>query len=155
MTLDPWQKPDIQQWSQLLLTSYEAFFQRPLLERSGTIGDQAKALFEAPFMVVSHGVESDPILNYGNQTTLKLWVMSWEELTQTPSRHTAEPLNQSTRAKILAQVAQQGYIERYEGVRISSTGQRFLIQEVTIWNLLDDLGIYRGQAATCQRWTFL
>lgn len=155
MTLDPWQRPDVQQWSQLLLTSYETLLQRPLLAESKTIGDRAKALFEAPFMIVSHGVESDPILNYGNRTALQLWAMSWEELTQTPSRQTAEPLNQSARAKILALVAEQGYIEQYEGVRISSTGQRFLIQNVTIWNVLDDLGIYRGQAATCETWTFL
>ena len=32
------------------------------------------------------------MLNYGNRAALTLWEMSWEELTRTPSRLTAEPV---------------------------------------------------------------
>jgi len=50
----------------------------------------AGQVFEAPFVVVSHGTEADPILNYGNRAALILWEMSWQELIHTPSRLTAE-----------------------------------------------------------------
>jgi len=34
----------------------------------------AEKVFEAPFVVVSHGTEVDPVLNYGNRAaTLALW----------------------------------------------------------------------------------
>jgi hypothetical protein len=35
--------------------------------------DVAQFLFEAPFVVVSHGIEANPILNYGNKKALTLW----------------------------------------------------------------------------------
>jgi len=34
-----------------------------------------QALFEAPFVLISHGTEEDPILNYGNR--LALWLCGW------------------------------------------------------------------------------
>jgi hypothetical protein len=150
-----WQNKAFQRWSQLLLDSYEILLNRPLLERQPSKEAEIHKLFHAPFVVVSHGLGDDPILNYGNQTALDLWEMTWEQLIQTPSRQTAEPQDQDVRAQTLVQVARQGYIENYEGVRISSTGKRFLIQNVVIWNLLDGVGTYWGQAATFDRWTFL
>ena len=47
---------------------------------------QAHALFQSPFAVVSHGMEEDPLLNYGNQVALELWELTWEQLVKTPSR---------------------------------------------------------------------
>ena len=35
----------------------------------------AQALWEAQFVVVSHGMEENPILNYGNQQGFDLWEM--------------------------------------------------------------------------------
>ena len=35
-------------------------------------------MFRVPFTVASHGMEPDPVLNYGNQVALDLWEMSWE-----------------------------------------------------------------------------
>jgi len=48
---------------------------------------------------------------------------------------------------LLAEVTEQGYIDHYEGVRLSKTGKRFLIKNAVVWNLLDDDGGYKGQAA--------
>ena len=56
-----------------------------------------------PFVVASHGLQDDPILNYGNQVALDLWEMNWEQFTQTPSRLTAEPVNREERARMLEQ----------------------------------------------------
>lgn len=142
-------------WTQSLLDSFLQWTGRELLGRSGSIEDQAHALFDAPFVVVSHGTEPDPLLNYGNQAALDLWEMTWEPFTQTPSRHTAEPLNQEDRAAMLRIASRHGYFEGYRGVRISSTGRRFLVEDATVWNVVDPSGRRLGQAATFARWSFL
>jgi hypothetical protein len=142
-------------WSQRLLDSFRHWTGRDLLDRSGSIEEQAEALFTAPFIVVSHGTETDPILNYGNQVALDLWEMTWEQLIEMPSRHTAEPVNQQERARMLQLVGQHGYYDRYRGVRISSTGRRFLVEEALVWNVIDELGRCIGQAATFLHWTRL
>jgi hypothetical protein len=52
----------------------------------------------------------------------------------------------------LARVAQDGYIDDYTGVRVSSSGKRFLIRNATVWNLLDEKGQPYGQAALLKEW---
>jgi hypothetical protein len=115
----------------------------------------AKNVYEAPFVLVSHGTEGDPILNYGNQAALSLWEMSWDELTRTPSRLTAEAPNREERARLLAAVTARGFIDDYAGVRISKSGRRFRIAQATVWNLVDERGDYAGQAAMFSHWEFL
>ena len=115
----------------------------------------AEALFTAPFVLVSHGTQADPVLNYGNRTALTLWGMSWEELTRTPSRLTAEPVAREERARLLAEVTQHGHIANYAGVRIAKSGGRFRIERAIVWNLLDESGAHCGQAAMFDRWEFL
>lgn len=142
-------------WSQLLLDSFRHWTGRDLLIRTGTPDAQAQALFAAPFVVVSHGAEADPLLNYGNQQALDLWELSWAQLTSTPSRLTAEPMNRDERARMLAVAEEQGYYSGYRGIRISSTGKRFLVEDATVWNVVDGQGIRVGQAATFARWTMV
>lgn len=115
----------------------------------------AQKVFEAPFVVVSHGTETDPVLNYGNRAALALWEMSWQELTRTPSRLTAEAPNRRERARLLAVVTQRGFIDDYSGVRISKGGRRFRIARATVWNLLTEDGRPCGQAAMFDQWEFL
>ena len=148
-----WAHPSVIVWTQCLLESYRHWTGRELLGRSGSREDLAQALFDAPFVVVSHGADPDPILNYGNLAALELWEMTWGQFTQTPSRLTAEPLNQEERAAMLRIAEQQGYFEGYRGVRISSTGRRFLVEDATVWNVLDPSGRRIGQAATFTRWS--
>jgi len=115
----------------------------------------AQKVFEGPFVLVSHGMEADPILNYGNRTALALWELSWEELTLMPSRLTAEAPNREERARLLAAVTRDGFIDDYSGVRISKSGRRFHIARATVWNLLAENGKPCGQAAMFDRWEFL
>ena len=68
------------------------------LERKLKLELQPEKIFHAPFVLVAHGTEADPVLNYGNAAALALWEMSWEELTRTPSRLTAEAPNRGERA---------------------------------------------------------
>ena len=148
-----WIRPAIVTWSQALLDSFYRWTGRDLLTRTGSPESQAQALFTAPFVVVSHGTEPDPILNYGNQVALDLWEMTWEQLTSTPSRLTAEAMNRDERERMLTVAATQGYFSGYRGVRISATGKRFLVDDATVWNVVDACGARVGQAATFARWT--
>jgi hypothetical protein len=138
---------------QLLLDSFARLLGRELVDRAGSAAAQAERLFDAPFVVVSHGTEADPILNYGNAAALALWEMDWATLTRTPSRLTAEPVHRDERARLLERTFRDGYVDDYAGIRISSTGKRFRIEQAIVWNLVDAAGRHRGQAATFDRWT--
>ena len=150
-----WQQPEVVSWSQILVKSYQQLLGKQLVNGVNSPGELSKALFYAPFALVSHGTQTDPIFNYGNQTALQLWSISWDELVQTPSRLSAEPVNRATRSAMLEQAAAKGYIDNYEGVRISTTGKKFSIEQAIIWNLVDEKETYCGQAATFSNWTWL
>ena len=115
----------------------------------------ASGLFNAPFVVLSHNTEPDPVFNYANQAAMDLFEMDWPTITRLPSRKSAEPINQADRDRLLAAVTSQNFIDDYSGVRISATGRRFFIPQATVWNLVDETGEFRGQAATFQEWEFL
>jgi len=148
-------QPFICDQTRLIARSLKHWTGRALLAGHLSPAELAEKVFNAPFVLVSHGVEADPVLNYGNATALKLWEMSWEELTQTPSRLTAEAPNREERARLLAAVTANGFIDDYSGIRISKTGRRFRIAQATVWNLIDESGGYRGQAAMFSDWEFL
>ena len=117
--------------------------------------ERAQKVFEASFVLVSHDMEADPILNYGNAAALALWEMSWEELTRTPSRLTAETPNREERARLLDAVTKRGFIDDYSGVRISKSGRRFRISRATVWNLNSENGEPCGQAAMFDKWEYI
>ncbi|MEO5803767.1 MAG: MEKHLA domain-containing protein [Verrucomicrobiota bacterium] len=128
---------------------------RELLPGVGNSSELAQKVFTASFVLVSHGTETDPVLNYGNQAALELWKMSWKELTQTPSRFTAEAPNREERTRLLERVTQAGFIDDYSGIRISKSGRRFRIARATVWNLISENGESCGQAAMFDTWEFL
>jgi len=138
-----------------LLRSFHRVVGQALLPPLGDAIRDAQQLFAAPFVVLSHGVEGDPILNYGNALALQLWEMTATQFGATPSRVTAEPMLREDRQSTLDTVARQGYISGYAGVRVSGTGRRFLIENVVLWNVSDDDGNPLGQAASFDRWSFL
>lgn len=115
----------------------------------------AKALFYAPFVLVSHNTDADPVFNYANLKALELFGFSWEEFTQLPSRLSAEPSLQSERDKAMAEVSRKGYLANYQSVRIAKSGARFLLRDAVIWNVFDSKGNYAGQAAWFADWRFL
>lgn len=140
---------------QILLDSYHKLLGKQLVPRSGSADEDARHVFEAPFVVVSHTATSDPILNFGNRTALGLWEIDIETLMQTPSRMTAEPMHRDERAQLLERTTRDGYVDDYQGIRIATTGRRFQIEQAIVWNLSDAAGTYVGQAATFDHWTFL
>ena len=149
----PWQQEVIIRHSQRLLNSFQHWTGYPLIDTKAPPIIVAQDLFEASFVVVSHDSESEPIFNYGNRQALELWQLDWEAFTKLPSRSSAEPVEQSERERMLAQAKNQGFISNFQGIRISSTGKRFFIEDGIIWNVLDEEQLPCGQAATFKRWT--
>lgn len=141
--------------AELLISSYHRCTGKNLVNQRQPGEDIHRTLFEAPYCVVSHNTEDDPIFNYGNQTALRLFAMDWLEFTCLASRKSAEPVNRGERVQLLDRVTKQGFIEDYRGVRISSTGKRFMIEDATVWNIVDGKGLYCGQAAVFYRWSEL
>ena len=150
-----WQCEPVITHTQTLARSLKHFTRRDLLPGSFSAMELAEKIFHAPFVLVSHGTAADPVLNYGNAPALALWEMSWAELTCTPSRFTAEVPNREERARLLAAVTANGFIDDYAGIRISKNGRRFRIAQATVWNLLDESGKYAGQAAMFAHWEFI
>jgi MEKHLA domain len=150
----PWQEKEIIRHSQRLLHSFKHWTGNSLLDVSGTPEEIAQALFEAPFVLVSHGTEANPIFNYANRKALELWELSWEEFTKMPSRKTAEEVVQAERDRLLLEAATKGF-SYFSGVRITSTGKRFEIKDGILWNLLDEYNQRCGQAAVHSQCKFI
>lgn len=146
---------DLLQHVALLCSSFKRLTGRELIGTSLNAEQAVLQLQQAPFAVVSHGVEADPIFNYANQTALELFEMEWQDFIQLPSRLSAEAMERSDRDRLLQRVSQYGFVDDYSGVRISSSGRRFLVQDATVWNLLDESGRYQGQAAMIKHWQYL
>ena len=152
-----WQTPSVIAQTRLIARSLKHWTGRDLLSAGAPVSglspaEFAEKVFQAPFVLVSHGTEADPVLNYGNRTALSRWEMSWDELTRTPSRLTAEAPNREERARLLAAVTARGFIDDYSGIRISKNGRRFRISQAMVWNLIDDNQKYAGQAAMFSHW---
>jgi MEKHLA domain len=152
--IEPWLQKELLQHIQLLLYSFHHWTNNTLIPITNHQSplEIANLLFNADFVVVSHGTQSDPVLNYGNQKALDLWKMDWHTFTATPSRYTAELMERSEREQLLAQTKSQGYISDYRGIRIASNGDRFYINQAIIWNVVDQEGKLWGQAATFYNW---
>jgi hypothetical protein len=114
--------------------------------------EAARWVYEAPLAVLSHGDGPDPRFTYANRTALGLFEAGWEELLAMPSRLSAEPLAREERARLLAAVAERGFIDDYAGVRISRRGRRFRIERATVWTVRGPAGRAVGQAAMFSRW---
>lgn len=138
---------------QLITSSFQKLLGYPLLDIDNK--DLPECLFNAAFVLLSHNTATEPLFNYANAKGLELFELNWQELINLPSRLSAEPVNQAERDRLLAQVTAKGFINDYQGVRISKTGKRFQIRNAIVWNLTDSAGIYQGQAACFSDWTFL
>ncbi len=150
-----WERPEIIAHAECLVRSLRHWTGKDLVPGVTDPRERSRRLFAADFVLVSHGTEPDPILNYGNLSALKLWELTWEELTRMPSRLTAEAPNREERARLLERVSRDGFIADYSGVRVARSGRRFRIHEALVWNLVTDDGAPCGQAAMFDRWTFL
>lgn len=139
----------------LLLSNLKRWTGRDIVGAILPLEQQAQELFHAPFVIASHDASADPILNYGNRAALELWEATWADFVAMPSRRTAEIINQAERRRLLDEVTSNGFIDNYQGIRISTTGRRFMIKQATVWNLVNDVGSHCGQAVMFHHWDFV
>ena len=133
----------------LLTGRYARLVGAPLVPK----GKDANWLYaEAPFAVVAHNIDADPIFIYANQAAQKCFGYSWEEFLSLPSRLSAEPADQAARQALLDAVTKNGFMTGYSGIRVAKSGARFRIEHGVVWELIDLEGVRRGQAATFASW---
>lgn len=140
--------------SLLLMSSYQHWTGDVLVKAD----DVVQGLMNAPFAIASHQAGDDPMFNYANDQALALFKMAPEEMLGLPSRFSAEPMLREARAEFLHQVSTHGFIENYSGVRIAKDGSRFLIEQATVWNVVDvnaDVNKVLGQAVVIKAWRAL
>lgn len=132
----------------LLADSYRRLVGEPLTPEGIPPDAAARWLYEdAPFAVLAHNTAPDPIFMYGNKAAQKCFEYTWEELILLPSRLSAEASERGERQRFMEQVARDGFVTGYCGVRITKSGKRFWIENATVRDLTDVAGKYCGQAA--------
>lgn len=124
----------LQRHTKLLLQSYQHWTGKPLIAESD---DLVQSLLTAPLAVASHDTQADPVFNYANNQALALFKMNADEMLGLPSRYSAESMLRESRTEFLKQVALNGFVENYSGIRIAKDGSRFLIEQAVVWNLID------------------
>jgi len=145
---------EVHKHSVLLRESYEKVCGKPLPVDLTKL-PLTEALYTSDWIVVSHGIEKDPVFNYANRSAQALWGMDWEQFTQLPSRLSAREDKVEKREAALKEAFAKGYIENYEGIRIDANGKEFYIRNVTLWNVIDAEGVHRGLAAMFDEWEYL
>ncbi len=137
------------QFFELLTGSYARLIGAPLVPP----GKDADWLYrDAPFAVVAHNTDSDPMFIYANKAAQTCFEYSWEEFTSLPSRLSAEAPDRAERQSLLDAVARDGFLSGYRGVRVAKSGRRLIIEDGVVWELLDENGLRHGQAATFPSW---
>jgi hypothetical protein len=133
----------------LLTDTYARLMGNPLVPA----GKDAIWLYrDAPFVVLAHSTETDPKFIYANKAAQDCFGYSWDEFLSLPSRLSAEAPDQAARQKLLEQVARNGFMTGYSGVRVAKSGRRFIIENGIVWELIDECGMRHGQAATFRSW---
>lgn len=110
-------------------------------------GLSGRAFWLGDFALLTHRGDDQATLNYGNEFALRLWEASWAEFTATPSAATAPREDHTSRDAVMQKVARDNFVRGYSGRRISRKGRPFIIQDVTIWRLLDENGAAFGVGA--------
>lgn len=111
----------------------------------------ADALWGAPCAVLAHDTGSPPRFFYGNDRTLSLFKWHARDMIGLPSHHSAAPDARTERAAMFAKLEAEDIVTGYCGVRIAADGTRFRIIDAVIWNLRDNAGTLKGQAARIDR----
>ena len=144
----PWDHIDMISHVNILVSSYESKTGREMMKLSKDQALRAQEIFNADFILLSHGIQASPILNYANKRGLQTWGIPWEKMTCMPSSKTAETgIDMTEREEFMRKVTKFGIVEGYEGIRISADKRRFKIKDAVVWNVHNSADEYLGQAA--------
>lgn len=130
----------------LLTGSFRRLVGRPLIPEPGLGADWLYG--SAPFAVLAHDTGADPLFVYANRAAQRAFGYTWDEFVGMPSRLSAEAPERAARQRLLDAVARDGFVSGYAGIRVAKDGRRFPVTESIVWQLVDEGGLVRGQAAT-------
>jgi hypothetical protein len=151
----PYTLPKVIEHSVLLVTSFRRWTDHDLIDPGASPEICAKNLYHAPFVLLSHDMQPDPIFSYANLSAQKLWNYSWKEFMHLHSRVSAAPDATAERQHLLDRAMQQGYVNHYSGVRVTKAGKKFHISDAIVWNVVDAKEKRHGQAVIFSQWTWL
>ncbi len=137
----------------LIAESFARLAGRPLVDITPAGFEQA--MWEAPHVIVAHGVEPEPRLFYGNRIALELLAMTAAEFIGKPANETAEPTLREERSRIIDGLAKHDIVDLYGVVGVAANGRRHTVSNALLWNLVDRHGGRHGVGATFSKWQFL
>ncbi|MBO9101432.1 MULTISPECIES: MEKHLA domain-containing protein [unclassified Rhizobium] len=142
IVLEPWYDKAL---FYLLVDSYRRIVGKALVPDDS---DAHWLYHHAPFAVVAHNTDPDPLFIYANMSAQRCFEYDWQEFTSLPSRLSAEVPNRADRQLLLETVARDGHASGYRGARIAKSGRHFWIEDGCVWQLTEQDGLTYGQAAT-------
>jgi PAS domain-containing protein len=131
----------------VILDSFRRLLGRELIGRTGDAGEDARRLFELPLGVLAHDTATTPLLDWANRAAAAAFDATPEELLGRPSAATAPADASADRERLFETLRRHGFVTGYTGMRITTTGRRFLIEDVTVLELRDGRGNPAGHAA--------
>jgi len=138
----------------LLNESYRHWTDHYLVEQRDP-GEVLAALNEAKFVLISYGLEEDPIFNYANLRALSLFGYEHLAFLQLPNRETFVPEATAGRIGQSVRVEHEGVLSDYRGTRLTKAGKPIVIDDGVVWQLIDNLGRVHGYATQLNSWHFL
>ena len=94
--------------------------------------------------IASH--DTNGFFNYLNKSALSLFKVTKDQVIGRSTTMTAPKSEQKQRNELLNQVNSHGFIDNYKGIRVTSDGELFQIEDATIWNVVDKNSHKMGQA---------
>jgi PAS domain-containing protein len=131
----------------VILDSFRRCVGRDLVGRSGDPADDARRLFDLPQAVLAHDTSPAPLLDWANLAAARAFDATPETLLGRPSADTAPADATADRRQLFEALARDGFVTGYSGVRVSLTGRRFIIDDVTVFEVTDAAGRPAGHAA--------
>ena len=106
--------------------------------------DLLSSFDECLLPIASH--DTNGFFNYLNKAALSLFKVTKDQVIGRSTTMTAPKSEQKQRNELLNQVNSHGFIDNYKGIRVSSDGELFQIEDATIWNVIDKNSHKIGQA---------
>ena len=106
--------------------------------------DLISSFDECLLPIASH--DTNGFFNYLNKAALSLFKVTKDQVIGRSTTMTAPKSEQKQRNELLNQVNSHGFIDNYKGIRVTSDGELFQIEDATIWNVVDKNSHKMGQA---------
>lgn len=133
---------------QCLVESYVGESGEPFPLKARQTAEVSTRYDGAPFGLLAHNAAADPLFTFANDTALRAFGYTRDELIGMPSRLSASPgVDLEERTRLFQALQSTGHYSPYCGRRRSKNGSTFWIIDTTIWNVTDATGQRLGQAA--------